>query len=239
MKRFFVLTLLPLFLLSCEGDIISPENYEYEESVKEVLELADQEVFDIQSINGNIQIMGSDTASQFYLEITRRVKSYRSPISAADHINDIKIDYKWDNEAIFVEVDHPSNNELDYEVDFVIIGPILFDYNASLGNGDLDLDIICRNLNTTVGNGNIVADVILLNDCQLSMETGNGNIDLIIPNITNAALQAIVGNGRITHTGLDIQDLIVTPSSLFGTLGNGEGIITLSLGNGNIALTGY
>lgn len=239
MKKYLAIFSLLVFMIACEDDGSNPDNYEYEETASEILSIDQQDVLDLTNTNGNIRIIGSDTAHNIYLEITRRVKSFRSPLNASDHINDITIDYTSEADYLEVIVSHPMNNELDYEVDFTIIGPIIFDYSTSLGNGNIEMDVISRNIGVTLGNGNAILDVILLNNCLVTLEAGNGNVDMIIPDITNAQVLATVGNGNITATGLEFENLISSNNSLQGKLGNGSGTISLFLGNGNLALKGY
>lgn len=239
MKRLLVLILPFILLVSCDDDGSDPANFEYEESSHEILIVEEQNLLDVQNINGNIWITGSDTAHNIYLEITKKVKSYRSSSNASDHINDIIISFDSDGTYHRIVVDHPTNSALDYEVDLNIIAPIIFDYKTTLGNGNIELDVICRYLDMTLGNGNTIADVILLNDCIVNAETGNGNCTFIIPSVTSAGVVASIGNGNISYSGLEFENLETTGNSLSGQLGEGEGSINIFLGNGNLALTGY
>lgn len=71
------------------------------------------------------------------------------------------------------------------------------------------------------------------------MATVNGNISLSIPDDTSAELLAQVTNGNISTSGLVLQNQVVTGTSLRGTLGAGDGQITLGTVNGNITATGF
>lgn len=236
--KFLTAFILILFLVSCE-DESSPESYEYEETSTEVVPLTTQDFLEIRHTNGNLEITGSDTASRFTMQITRRVKSYRSSANAVDFIDDILVDITTFADKLEVMVDHPKDTDLDYEVDFVITGPIIYDYTIVQGNGNVHLKGVSRNVDITLGNGNTNADLILLNDCDVTLENGNGNIELRIPDITDAEVFAILGNGTLMHEGLDFSDLVSGSTSLQGILGDGNGSISISLGNGNIHLIGY
>jgi len=239
MKSYLLFFCLFIFLISCEDEGSDPGNYEYEEKTSQILEVNEQQMFELQNNNGNIRITGSDTATRFYIEIVKRVMSYRSSSNAQDHIGDISISYDTEPDLLKIVADHPSNSDLDYEVEFDIIGPIIFDYRTVLGNGNININSVSRTLEITLGNGNANADVILMNNCGVQIETGNGNIQLTVPAITDAELIATLGNGTITTSGLTFEDQISTNNSLQGILGNGNGNINIFLGNGNIVLNGY
>lgn len=239
MKKYFAFIIVVLFLASCEDDGSNPGNFEFEDQTTKLMEIDEQDLFEIQNTNGNMTIIGVDTATRFYMEITRRVESFRSSESAEDHINDIVISYNSSADVLEVSVDHPESEDLDYEVDFIIYGPLIFDYRTVLGNGNMDIKSISRNFEVILGNGNAELDLILLNNCNFLMEAGNGNVQMSIPAITNAQTFITVGNGNITTTGLTFEDLVSAGNSLQGTLGNGEGNINIFLGNGNVDLLGY
>lgn len=239
MRNFIFILCLSFILVSCEDSDSSTENFEAEELSSKSIVPEGVHLLSIENTNGMIRIIGSDTATHINFEVTRRVKSYRSSASASDHINDIQISYEIKSETVDVKVEHPTNNDLDYEVDFMITAPIIFDYRVLQGNGNININSVSRNLHLTLGNGNTDADVILLNDCTVRFETGNGNILLTIPAITDAGLLATVGNGSITRTNLPFESEVSTGSTFQGILGNGEGSIVVTVGNGSIDLVGY
>lgn len=239
MRKFLFLMALTFALVGCEDSETDETSFEYEETMTDTMPNGDEKLMEIQNTNGSINIVGSDTATMITLEITRRVKSYRSSLNARDYINDIQVSYGSNAGVNGIIVDHPVNNDLDYEIDINITAPMIFDYDALMGNGNITMNSVSRNLAVTLGNGNILADVILLNDCDVKLEAGNGNIQIILPDITDAQLFATVGNGSISTTGLVINDKEMTSNTLTGYLGNGEGNIHIILGNGTLQLEGY
>lgn len=75
---------------------------------------------------------------------------------------------------------------------------------------------------------------------EIRMSTDNGNLDLSIPTSTSAEFSATVdGIGEKSVTNLDITYSLNTQKSLIGTLGDGEGSITLSTVNGNVEVLGF
>lgn len=238
MKNYLLFLSLSLLIFSCE-DSDTAGNYEFEQHSSKTINPNGSNQLNLENTNGVVTIIGSDTATHFHFDVVKRVKSYRSSTNAEDHINDIVISYGQYGDVIEVKVDHPNDNKLDYEIEFTITGPIIFDYKIIEGNGNVDINSVSRNLQVTVGNGNTNADVILLNNCSVKLETGNGNVSLTIPGITDAQLTATVGNGTITKSNLPFENEISTNKTFHGILGNGEGNILITLGNGNVMLNGY
>ena len=70
------------------------------------------------------------------------------------------------------------------------------------------------------------------------MSTVNGGIYLEIPESTSAEFAASWVNGGISINNLILFDQEITPYSVSGILGNGEGDISLSTVNGSIFITG-
>ena len=71
------------------------------------------------------------------------------------------------------------------------------------------------------------------------LEIQNGNVDLSVPINTSAELLAVIDNGVVTVTDLSVQNETRTAASLSGTLGTGQGTITLESANGNIHIAGF
>ena len=239
MRKYILLLILPLLLSACEDSGSGDESFEYEDFITKTMEPGAVRLLDLRSTNGTINISGSDTAHYVLIEVTRRVKSYRSTLRAKDHIHDIQVSFDSQADGLSVVADHPNMEDLDYEIDFNVVAPIIFDYSILLGNGNISINSVSRNLDIDLGNGNMLADVILMNNCNVGLEAGNGSIHLIIPDITDALVNATVGNGSITDTGLEMTDRTSTGNSLSGKMGEGNGSIQVMLGNGDITLEGY
>ncbi len=73
----------------------------------------------------------------------------------------------------------------------------------------------------------------------IDFANGNGNLTLDVPTDVSAELEATVTSGTISLTNLTLQNEVSSPTSLTGTLGAGEGQITLGTVNGNIAISGF
>jgi hypothetical protein len=223
-------------ICSCE-DILSNNQHEYEEDSSTMIVLSNQTELVVSNTNGSVVITGVDTTNNLYLLITRKVRSRESVEDAESHISDISVSTDANPNNVLIDVDHPTNNSYEYEIDLTIILPFIFNHNVDLGNGSVMVFSSSKNAAVNLGNGSVSADIALQDTCSVNFQVGNGDIDLSIPVATNAILEAAVGNGNVSSSGLTINDQIISGSELRGTLGNGIGAIVLSVGNGSITLS--
>ncbi|UCH13776.1 MAG: hypothetical protein JSV22_11790 [Bacteroidales bacterium] len=233
-------TILSLFVIVCIfcacDKTNSDRDQEYEEKESETISISGQKMLVIQSRNGDITITGTDAKDDMSFDITKIVKSRVSVSHAESHMSDISVSIEENTDEIEVIADHPTDNDLDYIVNFSITLPLIFDYEITLGNGNIDMEAKSRFVTIYLGNGNTAADLILLDTCEVDFYTGNGNIDFTIPSETNAHLDASVGNGTVTNSGLSIQNQVSSDKRITGDIGNGAGMIVLVTGNGNIRI---
>ena len=232
---FFLVSII--LIIGCdEHSVTSSDQFESEIEESQVITLSAQTVFIVENTNGNILISASDTASNIYCDITKKVRSRISENDAQSHLSQIDITIEKNTADVIIVVDHPMNDDRDYEVTFDILLPNNFNYKLNHGNGNVFVNSTTEYLMINLGNGNAETNVILLDTCFVSVSIGNGNMNLIIPNNTNSTLSASVGNGSISNTGLDFQNQHSTGRQFSGVLGSGVGNIMLSVGNGNITM---
>ena len=236
MKKHYFLVFAALLIYSCDEDSVSSNAYESEANESHILNLTTQTELIVQNTNGGVIVTGSDTTSNMYCLITKKVISRVSESDAQSHLSDIDITIQDNADNIKVEVDNPNNDDRDYEITLNFIIPNNFNYILTLGNGNISVESITKNIIANLGNGNFSADVILQDTCLVEVAVGNGNLNLIIPGVTNALLTASVGNGNIINNGLNFQNQQISNNHFSGTLGNGAGRIMLSLGNGNVTM---
>ena len=237
MKKLLFIGFGLLIIAACDKDDNGAGNFEFVQQDTKTIILSGQTKLDIQNNNGNIHITGSDTATNIYINLVKKVKSTISQSDAESHMTDIIIQTGTNQDVANLVADHPTNNEVEYQVDMDILLPLVFDYEVELGNGNVEIISTSGHVVVIVGNGNTVADLVLTDPCFVNMETGNGNISVTLPDTTNAQLSATIGNGTITNNGLTLENQVVTTKTLQGKLGNGAGAIGILLGNGNIILT--
>ena len=228
--------LIFIFISGCSEDSFMSDQFVSESTESQVIETTTQNSLTIENTNGNILISTSDTAKNIYCNIVKKVKSKISENDAQAHISGISIITTKTNAGAKIKVDHPKNDDRNYEIKFGILMPDKFNYNLNLGNGNVTINSSTRNLVINIGNGNADVNVVLMDTCHASMSIGNGSIDFQLPNETNASMHAIVGNGSISNSGLGFQNLQSTGKQFTGILGSGLGSIILNVGNGSISV---
>jgi DUF4097 and DUF4098 domain-containing protein YvlB len=120
----------------------------------------------------------------------------------------------------------------------VTVGAIVADAVIQSVNGSVVATDIGGNAAVNVTNGQISASVTLPPEGELDAGVTNGLIDLQLPTNTSAEFTATVVNGAISITGLDLSDQTVTPRSVTGTLGDGDGKVHVQAVNGTIVVRG-
>jgi hypothetical protein len=223
--------------IGCDEDSVSSSDaFEVETNETQVITLTAQTNFITENTNGIINVTASDTASNVYCDIKKKVRSKISESDAQSHLSDINITFEQNNTNVRIEVDHPISNDRDYETHLDIVLPDNFNHDLSLGNGTVSVNSTTKMLVIGLGNGTVSADVLLVDTCSASVSLGNGELNFTIPDNINAMLVASVGNGLISNNGLNFQNQQITSRQFSGTLGSGVGNINLSVGNGNIAM---
>jgi len=235
MTKILFFAVVVVVFISCNDDKKSSD-YKFEAKEFKTFALDGQSKIFLKGYDGNIKTTGSDTAEFITMNVTKRVKSSISNEDAQSNVSNVNIGFDLQSDQLMVMVTQPVNDNRDYEVDFEIIHPEVFNYYLELGNGNVDLMTKSAAVTVQLGNGNLQADLRLLNSCQVNLNSGNGSVILSIPKTTNANISAEVGNGLITKTGLTMQITEQTKTKLIGTLGNGSGHISMNVGNGNIDL---
>ena len=87
--------------------------------------------------------------------------------------------------------------------------------------------------------GTIEGEVTLPLNGAIDMKTVTGDINLVIPVNTSAEFSAAVNIGSISDSNLVLQNEVRTATFLSGTLGSGQGTITLETEViGNISVSG-
>lgn len=237
MKHIIIFLVLVCIVFACDTSF-TDNQHEYKEEEYETISLDAQSKLVIQGLNGNIIINGSSSEDDINLDIEKIVRSRISVSDARSHMPDITVSVEEKTHEIDVSVDHPSNTDINYTVNFEITIPLLVDLDIDLGNGNISIESTAKNISIDLGNGNTNAVVVLPDTCSLDIDTGNGNINLYIPESTNASINASVGNGSVISSGLTIQNQQYSSKNLTGIIGNGAGTIIIRAGNGNIQIEG-
>lgn len=260
-KKFtFSLLIILSSLLGCNlfdgnNDSISRTDQRAEASFSYDIPVTGQSVFQIEAINGTIRFNGGFTQGV----VVRGVRAVGSETieDAEERLADLEVRITEGANTILVETIQPDNTEgRTYTVDYEIILPeslesvvlqvngtitiegMRADLVAELVNGEIELEDIEGSVTASVVNGNIESDIILPVGGNLEQSVVNGQIELSIPDTTSAEFSATINNGDISFSGLTLENQSITSSTVTGTLGSGNGTISLQVVNGEIAVRG-
>jgi DUF4097 and DUF4098 domain-containing protein YvlB len=266
--QYIIYLLSLLLLISCEvvvdnetqhddGDGAKNQNYSASEPFSYNIEIINQNYLRLNTINGNIEIIGIDNGTSINISGDRIVKS-DSHSDAEEHLEYLQVEI-FDNENdIVIKTDQPNeSNGREYIINYYIEIPsnwqvsidhvnggiditnIKNDLDISLVNGTTDLDDITGNVNVSIVNGTFTGYIIVpLNGyCRLNLV--NGILNLNIPKTTSADFNAFVVTGSIHLNGLVLKNLNTTPTHTSGILGEGSGDISIEIVNGPITVNGF
>jgi hypothetical protein len=110
--------------------------------------------------------------------------------------------------------------------------------DATTGNGAVRVTSASGPVSASSGSGDIEVSINQLDpSSDMSFSTGNGRVDLLLPAGFGAEVEAGTGNGEVTTDfPIQLRGGRLNPRRLRGTIGSGGGHLTISSGNGDIAL---
>jgi hypothetical protein len=220
-----------------DGNVDS-QDFSAEESFYYRIDLGAQAGLELESVSGEITITGVAGSDSIVISGVRRVRS-ESTQDAEEHLDLLEVNVQDLTNRVFVETVQPQRSYgRSYEVDYDIILPADLYTDIDHVNGQILLDGLTEGALIDLVNGLIEAEVTIPSGGAVDMDVVNGGIQLDIPKTTSADFSATVVNGSINVTGLTIDDLVSTSTSITGTLGTGDGTVSLSIVNGNINVVG-
>ena len=188
MKLLTFIILSFALITGCGDDpVYSPNQFEAEAGDTQFVNLTTQTNLIVKNTNGTISVSASDTLSGVYCEITRKVKSKISEADAQSHLEEIEVIITNNSTGISIDIDHPTNDDRDYEILLDILLPDNFKYDLSLGNGTVSTNSTTRYLVVGLGNGVVETDITLADTCFTSISLGNGDLNFTIPAASFAA----------------------------------------------------
>jgi hypothetical protein len=239
------------------GDGVDNTDFVAEEPFSYGFEVAGQTRFWLEGMNGHVSITGVSEFDSVIVAGAKRVGS-ESLDDAQEHLADITVVVTDRGTEFYVETQQPEdtggrNYVVNYEVSVpddmkvvahnvngtVRVESMSSDVSVENTNGSVALEDVFGNTDVVLVNGEIGAEVTIPLGGTIDMGVTNGTIDLEIPEATSAQFSARVTIGSINVYNLDLQDIESSPTSLTGTLGNGEGTIDLSTVIGSIVVTGF
>jgi DUF4097 and DUF4098 domain-containing protein YvlB len=259
MRTTAVLSLLLLALLSaCEGDVYPPRyRYSAQDTLTVDVTQSNRKQLVLIAVNGSITITGTPGATDISIFAVERVEAY-SQADAEDGLSEIEVDVDSTDASVIVQTNQPSGSGgRNYIVNYTITVPSEFGMvvdgangdvsiervdgyvSVHLANGSIYLGGILGGVTATLANGNIDGQVTLPLGERLVLSTSNGEINLSIPQTTSAQFYAETGRGTVTVVGLDLKNAEIKRYRVTGTLGYGEGLVSLNVANGTIFVQGF
>jgi len=247
-----------LCVAACDDDTVSSNGITRyaEEPFSFRIPVAAGSRFVLQGINGSVRVVGSAPLDSFTVEGERRVGS-RTIEDAEAHLDLLQVIVTDLGSELRVETEQPAHSEgrtyiVDYRITVpraillrvgnvngnVSISSILDTVSVGTANGGIDLDGTDGSVFATTANGDVTGRAALPPGGTIDLATVNGDIALTVPVATSAELSATVATGEIEVRNLTIENEVSTGVSLSGTLGGGNGLITLRTTNGDIRVTG-
>lgn len=236
---------------------VSNTNFQASESFYKSFAVDNKTMFTISGINGIVDINGVSNTDSIRITVDKIVRS-ESIEDAQANLQNLNVIFLETANAVAVETDQPDETGgRNFEVNYNVTLPGSFLITAANVNGTVSVDSINNNVTAANVNGQILLDDIV-GSATASLVNGqifskitiplngniqignvNGNVTLEIPMSTSAQFSAGLTNGNIIIDNLTLQNQISTPKSVAGTLGGGQGAISLGTVNGNISAVGF
>lgn len=254
---------ITLVVIAGCGNVFEPDdpfvgnNYKAESSFSFTIETHEKSKIDVNSINGDIEVVGIQDASKVTVEGIKVVKS-DSELDAEKYLKNLKVNISESGNTVHVYSEHPNETHgRDVSIHYYITVPSYWAAQLELANGECSVDslngdlmikltngnvCLCdneSNVYVQVTNGQIIGKVIIPPNGLFNGQTTNGIINLSVPVNTSARLSAQVTNGVVNVSGLTLENMIVSQKIIKGVIGQGNGSIELQTTNGNINVMGY
>jgi hypothetical protein len=216
-----------------------------------------RDLLTIHGANGTIAVKGAIDANEVIIEGVRSVRS-DGRRDAERHLDLLDVAVHSGPREVSVETVQPKHSSgrtyiVDYEITIpadwdvvlqngngtVCVGDLDGDVEVGNGNGNVTLDDVYGSSWIDLGNGIVDALVFLPDGGEMVYAVGNGMIKVALQPDPSAEFSATVGNGPIVLSGLTLHQTSSGPGFLKGILGDGHGLIDLSVGNGSVEVRSW
>jgi hypothetical protein len=232
-------------------------DFEAEESFSFEVGAGNRSQLRLEGVNSEISIIGISGVNSVTITGTKRVGS-DSIQDAQEHLQELDVNVQGLANEVFIKTIQPQDTGgRNYVVIYTITLPKNWKIQLANVNGIVTIDSVGNNVNVNNVNGNVTlmeivgstlvnlvngiieSEVTLPINGTIDLSTVNGNINLAIPANTSAEFSARAAMGSISTSNLVFQNEVKTSTSLRGTLGNGQGTMSLDTGTGNITVSGF
>ena len=239
-----------------DGDVNNTD-FVAKESFSFRVDVVDHSRLRLEGVSGTITISGEPESDSVLITGERRVGS-ESTQDAEAHLPLLQVTVQEIGNEIYVKTTQPEQTHgRSYVVDYTITVPegFVVSVNHVTGivsinsvknsvsvnhvTGQVLLDEISSSAVVSLVTGEIEAEVILPEDGTINFNLVTGIVELNIPQSTSAEFSAKVVTGTISLSDLVLQNQVSTPGSLSGTLGSGEGTISLNVVTGSVNVQGF
>jgi len=201
--------------------LISDTKAKASESFSRTVNLKSQTSLKVEGTNGSVNVESVSGTNQVSISVEKMVSSDTYQDAQAQ-LNNITIEIDELTNELLVKTLHPEYSDgRSYTVNYTI-------------NVPSHLSVIVRTVNGII-NGKVSVPL----NGTIDMSLINGSIELEIPKNTSADFSASLVNGIISNQNLTLHNRVTTSKSLLGTLGEGQGMISLKTSNGNIDILGF
>jgi hypothetical protein len=245
---------------ACDPGSTAVTDFMAEAQFSYTVDVVDQVRLRLDAINGTIRVTGVVDATTMTVEGTKLVWS-NSQADADAALDNLAVVIDEGVEVFHVHTDQPEQDGRAYAVEYEIRLPDDLEVAMVNVNGDIivefvknsveitsvnaaiNLDEIEGNVSIQLVNGDVDAELTLPLDGVVDMAVADGDITLEIPTDTSAEIYFEIACCGNNFSNLDVQDLEhsppgVWPPTVTGTLGAGQGTISLAVGNGIITMIG-
>ncbi|NNG27768.1 MAG: DUF4097 family beta strand repeat protein [Ignavibacteriaceae bacterium] len=175
-----------------------------------------------------------------------KVKAHESFSQIVNLTNQTSLKVEGINGSISVESVF-GTNQVSISGEKIVSSDTYQDANSHLKDIALKIDeltneLLVKTLQPQYSNGRsyqVNYTITIPSNLSITIDNVNGSIQLEIPQTTSANFSASLVNGSISLQNLILHNKVVTSKSLMGTLGNGQGTISLRTTNGNINVLGF
>jgi len=185
------------------------------------VDLTTQLTLRVDGINGAVNVVSVSGTNQVTISGEKEV-SADTYSEAKAGLKDVQVEIDKNSNELLIKTLQPGYSDgKSYNVDYKITVPS-------------HLSIFVENVN-----GSISGKLSVPQNGTVDLSSQNGSIKLDVPQNTSAEFYARLENGSITTQNLILHNKVETNRKLQGTLGNGNGTISLRTTNGNINVSGF